>query len=482
MTRNVVRKSDPQGRFLRTRLSRKAKSRSLKKDDAKSLSKEGPAHKANGVLQKKPRFVWQREVDLRAVKEEIAVVESESNKTNTSVKAKQKAADSVDDKTGLNCSKVELAPEPEPIKKKRKSAEPRNAAIEVKKSKRSRSQRKAGQEHKDAERENGKEVDGKSVPLQKKKDKSIYIITVCPVVGCGFQARKKPLLAHVLFHHAGDITALKFCYSLLQNRNCVFCSRIIWSFQHFSDHMVSHQGKLRHLCYHVDCPERFETRLDLSEHMLKAHHPLKAGCCFPECNLQFNSLKNLYMHERLHYKPTPVVPKAPSSRPPRKVAVQTTSGESLPKAASLMDVGTPPNMDGSTESTGPQRIENPVVNNSSVSCSNKSPKLVNGHSDLEKDMKAPAASAEQKDEEKYPTIKSFIRLPPSAYLDEMAISMPKRWKETANIPKNDRTSPESKRHICSRCSAAFDGEEQLQLHREKCTSLFGFDSDDENAF
>ncbi|KAI1885127.1 hypothetical protein AGOR_G00216990 [Albula goreensis] len=77
----------------------------------------------------------------------------------------------------------------------------------------------------------------------------------------------------------------------------------------------------------------------------------------------------------------------------------------------------------------------------------------------------------------------FLRLPPSAYLDEKYISMPKRRKPS---PSDSWSSPvdsgKHQRHRCSSCFSSFSSADDLQLHLSlnKCASLFGFDSDDES--
>ncbi|KAG9348896.1 hypothetical protein JZ751_029213, partial [Albula glossodonta] len=77
----------------------------------------------------------------------------------------------------------------------------------------------------------------------------------------------------------------------------------------------------------------------------------------------------------------------------------------------------------------------------------------------------------------------FLRLPPSAYLDEKYISMPKRRKPS---PSDSWSSPvdsgKHQRHRCSSCFSSFSSADDLQRHLSlnKCASLFGFDSDDES--
>ncbi|KAJ8350355.1 hypothetical protein SKAU_G00254850 [Synaphobranchus kaupii] len=85
-------------------------------------------------------------------------------------------------------------------------------------------------------------------------------------------------------------------------------------------------------------------------------------------------------------------------------------------------------------------------------------------------------------------IRPFVRPPPSAYLDECFISMPKRRKsspaETRSSVEQCSSSCEAQRQRCSKCFSSFNTAEALQSHLSlnKCTSLFGFDSDEESAW
>uniref|UniRef100_A0A3Q1G2P1 Zinc finger protein 654 n=1 Tax=Acanthochromis polyacanthus TaxID=80966 RepID=A0A3Q1G2P1_9TELE len=97
----------------------------------------------------------------------------------------------------------------------------------------------------------------------------------------------------------------------------------------------------------------------------------------------------------------------------------------------------------------------------------------------------------------------FIRPPPSTYLDESVLSMPKRRSVDEAAPrkyvywnhkkKKDlaqekeqqvvNVAPEQKiRHRCDKCLSSFSSLEELQKHRalNTCSALFGFDSDDES--
>ncbi|XP_035030733.1 zinc finger protein 654 [Hippoglossus stenolepis] len=97
----------------------------------------------------------------------------------------------------------------------------------------------------------------------------------------------------------------------------------------------------------------------------------------------------------------------------------------------------------------------------------------------------------------------FIRPPPSTYLDESVLSMRKRrateevgqrknvyWSnkkkkepELKKEQKVDNTAPEQKiRQRCDKCLSSFGSLEELKKHQalNTCSSLFGFDSDDES--
>ncbi|KAM9347521.1 zinc finger protein 654 [Symphorus nematophorus] len=98
----------------------------------------------------------------------------------------------------------------------------------------------------------------------------------------------------------------------------------------------------------------------------------------------------------------------------------------------------------------------------------------------------------------------FIRPPPSTYLDESRLSMRKRrssdeaaprkniyWcnkKKTEPMPEEEQqqtitVAPEPKiRSRCDKCLSSFSSLEELKKHQDlnTCSSLFGFDSDDES--
>ncbi|CAN9497884.1 unnamed protein product [Ophioblennius macclurei] len=97
----------------------------------------------------------------------------------------------------------------------------------------------------------------------------------------------------------------------------------------------------------------------------------------------------------------------------------------------------------------------------------------------------------------------FTRPPPSTYLDESLLSMRKRRTDEEVAPKKyaswshkkkkepdpekqpqgaDESAEKKVRHRCDKCLSSFGSSEELQNHQSQntCSSLFGFDSDDES--
>lgn len=83
--------------------------------------------------------------------------------------------------------------------------------------------------------------------------------------------------------------------------------------------------------------------------------------------------------------------------------------------------------------------------------------------------------------------KPYIRPPPTAYLDERYTTMPKRRKEMLlfQLPQKsceqEKVTTALQRQRCANCFATFHSAEELghHLQLQKCSNLFGFDSDDE---
>lgn len=88
--------------------------------------------------------------------------------------------------------------------------------------------------------------------------------------------------------------------------------------------------------------------------------------------------------------------------------------------------------------------------------------------------------------------KPYMRLPPTAYLDEKYITMPKRRKDAQSVPPYQMSSTFGQAYLtaavqrqrCANCFATFNSVEELQTHLQlqKCSDLFGFDSDDEGEY
>ncbi|XP_038838129.1 uncharacterized protein LOC120035604 [Salvelinus namaycush] len=91
----------------------------------------------------------------------------------------------------------------------------------------------------------------------------------------------------------------------------------------------------------------------------------------------------------------------------------------------------------------------------------------------------------------------YIRPPPTAYLDERYTTMPKRRKEMSWTTRLSPMRPDLVveasgttatplvcRRRCAKCFLSFDSGEELQTHLslKKCTTLFGFDSDEESSW
>ncbi|XP_051993505.1 zinc finger protein 654-like [Xyrauchen texanus] len=307
----------------------------------------------------------------------------------------------------------------------------------------------------------------------------------CPVEICTFTAKSILVLSHVLSHHHGDKKALVFFFHFAKEK-CLYCSRKVFNTQHFFDHVICHKGELKFPCYHQGCKERYKTRMELSEHMV-GHNPLRAMCCFPGCSMQVESISHLYRHEKIHYRLDAIleqnaVPKITECMAPlsQEVGMEVKPESSTNSSNGLLVQGAGP------ASANQDDGKTFVLNKGSVSYSSRDHRLLNGHGDSDKDVPPKPFNAAIKEQEPTgkPTTQKYIRPLPSAYLDESYLSMPKRWKEphmnTKLLGSVTKAVTNSTKQRCSRCFESFSSEEELQSHKDKCTSLFGFDSDDES--
>lgn len=534
LTRGSVRKSEHKGRLLRTKRDRKGKARKVMSGRNSSAPRDGPVHRVNGVIRRKRKMGCLQEETSPATDKNAPPVKEEnktdgersekivrSNKANYDVRTKaDKATSNNVEGENRNCAKANVLKEPRGKKKKHEEK------ADVKAQKRRRNEEGAStaksaditQEENPVpnveNQQNGTEAESSGTPKTARKKKLGCTLAVsCPVDACTFHAMPGPVLSHVLIHHCGDTKALDFFYNLAEKK-CLFCARRIWTPKHFFNHVVSHRGNLKHPCYHVACHKRFKTRIAAIDHMEKDHNPLKAECCFPGCTVESASLKDLYSHEKSHYKAITLKndKSVSSEKGVDKPSSRASRVKNIPAAAQQSDEGMVTELETSTpllppssspsppppplgeekekKSLAPVKLEEEkplTLNRSSVNYGSKGAWLVNGHADhaQEPSVKAPpTVTAPKEQEPKYEKVagKPFSRLPPSAYLDELFLSMPKKWRGPQVSTKSSDTDDAVlvKRPSCSRCSAAFDSEEELQVHRDKCTSLFGFDSDDES--
>lgn len=525
LTRGSVKKSEHKGRLRRTELGRKGKA-----GGNRAAPKDSFVHRVNGVIRRKRKMWCIQEESSPATDKNVPPVKEEnktdveksektirSNKANYDIRTKSdKATSNNIEGESKNCGKAKVLEEPRVKKKKHRQDEEKVDVKAVKKRKNDEGTSNAKStdttEEKNSvpnveKQQNGTEAESSetSKTVRKRKVSSTPVVS-CPIDTCTFQAMPGPVLSHVLIHHSGDTKALEFFYNFAAKK-CLFCSRRIWTPQHFFDHVVSHRGNLKHPCYHVACQKRFKTRMDVGDHMEKDHNPLRAGCCFPGCMVESASLKDLYSHEKSHYKAVMLkkdksvtsekAVDKPSLRASRVKSTPTAAqqtAESVPTEPETPPPPTPPPPPPPGEireqkmSPEPVKLEEEkplTLNRSSVNYSSKSSQLVNGHTDhaQEPSVKTPpTAPKEQEPKYEKVAVKPFSRLPPSAYLDELYLSMPKKWRGPQASTKGSDTDEviPVKKQSCSRCNTAFDCEEELQLHREKCTSLFGFDSDDES--
>ncbi|XP_059410210.1 zinc finger protein 654 [Carassius carassius] len=474
----------------------------LTPDDNHSDSKGNLTHKVNGVIRKKRKLKSEPETNTVDEKIQTSQKTESVESPKVSVKTESENAEVTKDKSKTKLKRKDKMLVSGVKKKKITPGDQKEDGEDVKKRKITNSLEATSenQEPKDSNTEFKKtnlighknETPSKpkqpSTPFQGKRTGASTHVR-CPVEICTFSAKSILVLSHVLSHHHGDKKALVFFFNFGKEK-CLFCCRKIFNPQHFFDHVICHRGELKFPCNHYGCKERYQTRMELSEHML-IHHPLKAMCCFPGCSMQVESGMLLYKHEKTHYQPDTNSGKNPFP----KESEPTGQGASRSQEDNMeapADSSVSQQILGTANSKGPANQEDGkplVLNKGSVNYSSRNHSLVNGHSEGDKVVPPKLSDPVTKEQQPLvlgkPVTKRFVRPLPSAYLDESYISMPKRWKETqvgskllGSVSKPE-ILPTSQR--CSRCFQSFNSEEELQTHKDKCTSLFGFDSDDESA-
>ncbi|XP_036397128.1 uncharacterized protein znf654 [Megalops cyprinoides] len=372
----------------------------------------------------------------------------------------------------------------------------------------------------------------------------------CPADGCKrkFVRRGMAMIRHALKSHPKDIKVQEFAFHWRKGK-CEFCQRRFWSFLHYQDHIKRHDHPLKHVCLHLECKNRFKTKAELRDHM-KTHQPLRAQCSFADCSQIFGRVSQLQDHEWRHYPVSDTMEDSLKTR--RKVGrpagrkrkdFQDASGHShtVLKESEKLHSAVPDVSDANksatntTEMKGGNKdmaetnaLEKPVQPEvlRSAGGSGFDRQIVNGHGenvltqtetgpvytqDIGQETRVEVKSVDKKIDPKAsnqnPAVQEckrlkeverstyggtsnrpFVRPPPSAYLDERYISMPKRRKsspvDTRSPAEQSNFSREAQRQRCSKCFSTFNSAEELQSHLSlnKCTSLFGFDSDEESAW
>ncbi|XP_023653052.2 zinc finger protein 654-like isoform X1 [Paramormyrops kingsleyae] len=372
----------------------------------------------------------------------------------------------------------------------------------------------------------------------------------CPADGCDktFARAEWPLIRHAMKFHADDVKVQEYTFSLKKG-NCHFCKRKFLSLPHYQDHIRGHNHPLKHPCLHYDCKERFKTLTELKSHM-KSHQPLQAQCSFAGCLRRFSLLRLLFEHELKHYLPTKAKDETQDTvwvvRGKREEFQDTTNSGLVCQeptdckndrfATSSKYITNSMAISNEKQELQAQNVEGmPVLAEGVSSTEDKDAdiQLVNGHGknggrlDVSAQTECKTESPQESEQENRLGNKSvddktqtesavgqqepclpgqkaakpgeqsgyggtsnrpFVRLAPSAYLDEKYISMPKRRKSSA-VPSPSsvqQSSPSDKtpRQRCAKCFLIFSSAEELQSHHSsnQCTSLFGFDSDEEGMW
>uniref|UniRef100_A0A8C6Q7M1 C2H2-type domain-containing protein n=1 Tax=Nothobranchius furzeri TaxID=105023 RepID=A0A8C6Q7M1_NOTFU len=337
----------------------------------------------------------------------------------------------------------------------------------------------------------------KKSPKQTVQKKSVEKLC-CPVDGCSWftdlSKNKVTFLYHTLEKHYGDIKPLELAFRVAENK-CSICMRVLWSFEHFQHHVERHRLIPRYPCLHQGCTERFKTGNDMRRHTRK-HNPLQATCCLPGCPKLFICLWALNLHEKEHYSSKSVKMKNANEQSADNLCKTPVS-----KNPQTSEDNAEPNAGNSTESVKP-------------TLSSAGDQLVTARENPDSTLNSVLASAlesnisalkRSKSDPKEPTCddsaftpskevlaeygkKPHMRLPPTAYLHEKYTTMPKRRKEVlvqrclVGVPLEPVFMKTiHQRHRCANCFTTFSSTEELQSHLQlqKCSNLFGFDSDDE---
>uniref|UniRef100_A0AAQ5XQ78 C2H2-type domain-containing protein n=1 Tax=Amphiprion ocellaris TaxID=80972 RepID=A0AAQ5XQ78_AMPOC len=357
-----------------------------------------------------------------------------------------------------------------------------------------------------ATKQNGKVIEEKNVEPQEK--------VCCPADGCSWftdlSKNRVALLYHALEDHHGEVKPLELAFRV-GNSRCSICMRVLWSFEHFQHHVERHRLAPRHPCLHQGCTSRFKSGMEMRRHARK-HSPLQAVCCLPGCSKLFICLWALNLHEREHYA-------SKSTKSDTNTNVQTSDkhitmpfGKKHHQSSNDTHSATAVNKTENVKATWKSREQ--TTHDLQGGKHPKAPPLSTPASLIKQELKernktetqtaisgpgysvimnGQASSGDGKSTVREALAqyskKPYMRLPPTAYLDEKYITMPKRRKEMLFFQPSQRSAaPEQayvmaapQRQRCANCFATFNTAEELQSHLQlqKCSNLFGFDSDDE---
>uniref|UniRef100_A0A3Q2WBS8 Uncharacterized LOC102289994 n=1 Tax=Haplochromis burtoni TaxID=8153 RepID=A0A3Q2WBS8_HAPBU len=363
----------------------------------------------------------------------------------------------------------------------------------------------------------------------------------CPADGCSFftdiSKNRVALLYHALDDHYGELKPLELAFRVGNNK-CSICMRVLWSFEHFQHHVERHRWSPRHPCLHQGCTARFKSGMEMRRHARK-HSPLQAVCCLPGCSHLFICLWALNLHEREHYaskstnsdkntnaqtgdklddasagrrqQSLPDSLTAAKKTESVKTALKLREQASQELLVRIQDKAAPLSISRSSLIKQKLKKKNESKNSNVLkSLSNKETSaqptdskkpaetaqatntgpgysvITNGQmSGVAEDTKASVCKNTLAEYSKKP----YMRLPPTAYLDEKYITMPKRRKDALPVLVSQMSNDLEQacltsavqRQRCANCFATFNSVEELQSHRQlqKCSDLFGFDSDDE---
>uniref|UniRef100_M4A2T6 Zinc finger protein 654 n=1 Tax=Xiphophorus maculatus TaxID=8083 RepID=M4A2T6_XIPMA len=385
--------------------------------------------------------------------------------------------------------------------------------------------------------------EGKETPVGENGCSVDYTYPLCPSDVCDrvFLKLNSSLTKHAIKCHLGEEKVLEKTY-IWSKHKCCFCVRHMQFLDQYKHHMKLHDDPLPFFCYHIECKQRFATQPELKDH-INTHQPFRPQCSYPDCEKLFSCFQGLSDHEWRHYIPVPqrkeldlganlkdkMSKEAPwkqrvkieeiwlqnkksqSQMSPTSDKIKAEDGEttSLDNSQDLVTCDNCP-----TTTLSPEILEDrPTINgfeevtkltpeeSKAATGAAKTPKkkpekkLINWDvinireyqdistlaEGIQKNIAEPHITEHKTFKPEDPAYAQFVktpfvRPPPSTYLDESVLSMRKRSSADQQSVKK------YVRHRCGKCLSSFSTLEELQMHegRNTCSSLFGFDSDDES--